>query len=95
MEFRSADPYFSCTIEELPDAEGASVEAEALVRSIHSGFENYVKLNKEVPPELFDTITSIPEAGKLADTIVSHLNLKLEVHRTTPSPSARIRDCER
>ncbi len=78
QEFRSTDPYFQCTIEELPDPEDSSVEAEALVRSIHAGFENYVKLNKKVPPELLSTITSIQEAGKLADTIVSHLNLKLE-----------------
>ncbi len=78
QEFRSTDPYFQCTIEELPDPEDSSVEAEALVRSIHAGFESYVKLNKKVPPELLSTITSIQEAGKLADTIVSHLNLKLE-----------------
>ncbi len=77
-EVRSSDPYFQCTIEELPDEEVGGVEAEALVRTIHSGFESYVKLNKKVPPELLNTITSISEAGKLADTIVSHLNLKLE-----------------
>ena len=77
-EVRSSDPYFKCTIEELPDVEEGGVEAEALVRTIHGGFESYVKLNKKVPPELLNTITSISEAGKLADTIVSHLNLKLE-----------------
>jgi ATP-dependent Lon protease len=77
-EFHSDDPYFQCTVEELPDDEDDGVEAEALVRSIHGGFESYVKLNKKVPPELLNTITSIHEAGKLADTIVSHLNLKLE-----------------
>ncbi|MEE2675195.1 MAG: endopeptidase La [Myxococcota bacterium] len=77
-EFRSSDPYFKCTIEELHDVEDGNAESEGLVRSIHAGFENYVKLNKKVPPELLNTITAIPEAGKLADTIVSHLNLKLE-----------------
>jgi len=77
-EFRTDDPYFQCTIEELHDAEDDGVEAEALVRSIHSGFETYVKLNKKVPPELLNTISAIHEPGKLADTIVSHLNLKLE-----------------
>jgi ATP-dependent Lon protease len=77
-QFLSDEPYFRCTIQELHDVEDASVEAEALVRSIHSGFESYVKLNKKVPPELLNTITAIHEAGKLADTIVSHLNLKLE-----------------
>jgi len=77
-EFVSADPYFQCSIEELPDVEEGGVEGEALIRSIHGGFESYVKLNKKVPPELLNTITSIQEPGKLADTIVSHLNLKLE-----------------
>ncbi len=77
-EFRTSDPYFRCTIEELHDEEDDGVEAEALVRSIHGGFENYVKLNKKVPPELLNTITSINEPGKLADTIVAHLNLQLE-----------------
>jgi ATP-dependent Lon protease len=77
-DFLSDDPYFRCTIEEIPDDHDDGVEAEALVRSIHAGFESYVKLNKKVPPELLNTITSIQEAGKLADTIVSHLNLKLE-----------------
>ncbi len=77
-EFATDDPYFQCVIDELPDAADDSTEADALIRSIHGGFESYVKLNKKVPPELLNTITSIQEVGKLADTIVSHLNLKLE-----------------
>jgi ATP-dependent Lon protease len=77
-EFRSSDPYFMCTIEELPDEEGEGVEGEALVRSVHSSFESYLKLNKKVPPELLETVTSINELGRLADAIVSHLNLNLE-----------------
>ncbi len=80
--FETEDPYFQCQIDELPDEEDESVEADALVRSIHSGFESYVKLNKKVPPELLNTITSIQEVGKLADTVVSHLNLKLEERQT-------------
>jgi ATP-dependent Lon protease len=78
QEIRADDPYFQCVIEELPDEEDEGVEAEALLRSTHGGFENYVKLNKKVPPELLNTITAIHQPGKLADTIVSHLNLKLE-----------------
>jgi ATP-dependent Lon protease len=76
--FHSSDPHFSCEIEELPDSDEGSVEGEALVRTIHGSFENYVKLNKKVPPELLNSISSITEPGKLADTIVAHLNLKLE-----------------
>ncbi|MCZ6783556.1 MAG: endopeptidase La [Proteobacteria bacterium] len=76
--FGSEDPCFRCEIEELPDLDEGSVESEALVRTIHSTFENYVKLNKKVPPELLNTVSSIQSPGKLADTIVAHLNLKLE-----------------
>ncbi len=76
--FQSNEPYFSVRVETHPDDPAVSPEAEALVRTIHSTFESYVKLNKKVPPELLSTITAIHEPGKLADTIVAHLNLKLE-----------------
>jgi ATP-dependent Lon protease len=63
-------------IEDDPDA--GSVEAEALVRTIHAAFENFVKLNKKIPPETLNTVTAVLAPGRLADTIVGHLNLKLE-----------------
>ncbi len=76
--FESNEPYFSVRVDEMPDHEVHLPESEALVRTIHGSFEAYVKLNKKVPPELLNTITAISEPGKLADTIVAHLNLKLE-----------------
>jgi len=76
--FQSRDPFFSCDVEVLAEDKGTNVEAEALVRTIHSTFENYVKLNKKVPPETLNTVTAIDDPGRLADTIVAHLNLKLE-----------------
>jgi ATP-dependent Lon protease len=76
--FPSNDPYFSVRIQEVAEEAVNTPEADGLVRTIHTSFEAYVKLNKKVPPELLNTITSIHEAGKLADTIVAHLNLKLE-----------------
>ncbi len=69
--FHSSDPYFSCEIEEIPDEEVDSAEAMALVRTLHSTFENYVKLNKKVPPELLNSISAISHPGKLADTVLS------------------------
>ena len=48
------------------------------MRSIHSTFENYVKLNKKVPPEMLSTVTQLRVAPRLADTVAAHLNLKLE-----------------
>jgi ATP-dependent Lon protease len=78
QSFQSNDPYFSVRIEEVEEDDQITPESEALVRTVHGSFEAYVKLNKKVPPELLNTITAINEPGKLADTIVAHLNLKLE-----------------
>ena len=75
--FASIDPYFSVEVTELADEGGDTPEAEALVRSIHSTFESYSKLNKKVAPELVNSVAAISEPGKLSDTVVAHLNLKL------------------
>ena len=80
--FESVEPYFTCEIEELPDTGMGTVEGEALVRTVHSSFESYVKLNKKVPPELLNSISAIHDEGKLADTIVAHLNIKLDERQT-------------
>ena len=53
------------------------MEAEALARSVVSEFENYVKLNKKVSPEVVTAVTQIDEPAKLADTIASHLAIKI------------------
>jgi len=95
VSFAGDDPYFSCEIEELPDAEEGSAEGEALVRTIHSTFEHYVKLNKKVPPELLNSIASIQTEGKLADIVVGHLNLKLEERQKlleTTDPLKRLQE---
>ncbi len=76
--FTQAEPFFSVECEELPETDGRTVEAEALVRSIHSTFETYVKLNKKVPPEMLNTVATITDPSRLADTIVAHLNLKID-----------------
>jgi len=75
--FASVDPYFSVEIDEVPDQSERSPEAEALIRSIHTTFESYAKLNKKIAPELVNSIAAISDPGKLSDTIVAHLNLKL------------------
>jgi ATP-dependent Lon protease len=53
-------------------------EVEALMRSLFAQFDQYVKLNKKIPPEILTSLASIDEAGRLADTIAAHLPLKLE-----------------
>jgi len=64
--------------EPLP-AEGAEApEVEAMRRALLSAFDQYVKLNKKIPPEILTSLTGIDEAGRLADTVAAHLPLKLE-----------------
>ncbi|PVE43527.1 endopeptidase La [Limnohabitans planktonicus] len=53
-------------------------EIEALRRAVMQQFDQYVKLNKKIPPEILTSISSIDDAGRLADTIAAHLPLKLE-----------------
>src|SRR6218665_2027142 len=62
----------------LPDADMQSNELEALRRAVMQQFDQYVKLNKKIPSEILTSISSIDDAGRLADTIAAHLPLKLE-----------------
>ena len=61
----------------LPESE-AKPEIEALRRAVTQQFDQYVKLNKKIPPEILTSIAGIDDAGRLADTIAAHLPLKLE-----------------
>ncbi|MBF0491683.1 MAG: endopeptidase La [Deltaproteobacteria bacterium] len=71
------DNYFLCEVEEVYENREVTVEVEALMRSIKSTFETYVKLNKRIPPEMLSSVAVIDDPARLADTIVAHLNLKL------------------
>ncbi len=71
--------YLSAECEALQELEGDDeAELDALMRSILSVFEQYVKLNKKVPAELLPSLSSMDSAGRLADTIAAHLNLRLD-----------------
>ena len=59
-------------------ADGNESEVEALRRAVMQQFDQYVKLNKKIPPEILTSIVSIDDSGRLADTIAAHLPLKLE-----------------
>lgn len=61
----------------LPDKDENDVELEALVRAVLSQFEDYVKLSKKIPPEVLVSVNQIEDNCKLADTIASHLALKI------------------
>jgi ATP-dependent Lon protease len=79
--------YFEAEVDKVPEKVGSKAEIEALARSAVSQFENYVKLNKKISPEVLGTIASIDDHSKLADTIASHLAIKIadkqEVLETT------------
>jgi len=70
--------YFLVEAVRIAEEGSLGVESEALMRTIVTAFENYVKLNKKIPSEVLVTVSSIKEANRLADTIPSHLSLKLE-----------------
>ncbi len=79
VEYADADSHFVGTVELVPsDEEGADKETEAARRALVSQFDQYVKLNKKIPPEILTSLVGIDEAGRLADTVAAHLPLKLE-----------------
>ena len=65
-------------VDPVSEQSDASSEIEALRRAVMQQFDQYVKLNKKIPPEILTSISSIDDPGRLADTIAAHLPLKLE-----------------
>ncbi len=76
-KFTKADDYYAANVEALADIEGKKVEVEAMARSVISEFENYVKLNKKVSPEVVAAVSQIDIPSKLGDTVASHLAVKI------------------
>lgn len=75
--FTDNSNFFQATADILPETPGATEELEALSRSVISQFERYIKLNKKMPPEILVSVNQIEDPGKLADTVASHLQLKI------------------
>ncbi|MFZ5511334.1 MAG: endopeptidase La [Pseudomonadota bacterium] len=69
---------FVAEVTPVPAGEAANHEIEAMRRAIIAQFDQYVKLNKKIPPEILTSLGGIEEPGRLADTIAAHLPLKLE-----------------
>ncbi len=77
--FELTDDFFSAHIEALGTGSGVDDrEVDVLMRSLLTLFDQYVKLNKKVPPEILTSLSGIEEPGRLADTIAAHMSLKLE-----------------
>ena len=69
--------YFLTEVEAIKEEVEVTVETEAIMRGVKSAFEQYVKLNKRIPPEMLASVSTIEDPSRLADTIVAHLTLKL------------------
>jgi len=77
-EFSEKPDFIQAAYVELEDAAKTDEELDALARAVSSHFEQYVKLNKKIPPEVIVSINQIEEPAKLSDTIAAHLALKIE-----------------
>ncbi len=75
--FETRDSFMEAQAHLLSDDVGPKVETEALMRSVSKDFENYVKLNKKISPETVSAVGQIEDAAKLADTVATHLAIKI------------------
>ena len=75
--FTDSVDYFEAMAETIVEPDADAQEVDALVRSVISQFENYVKLNKKVPPEVLVSLSQIEDSSRLVDTIASHLAIKV------------------
>jgi ATP-dependent Lon protease len=78
LEFTDREAFFEARANIIEDKDDDQIEIEALARSVVSEFENYVKLNKKVSPEVVSAVTQIEEYSKLADTVAQHLAVKIQ-----------------
>src|ERR1700726_3400029 len=77
IKYSDRTEYYEAEAVILADQAGEKVEAEAMARSVVNEFENYVKLNKKVSPEVVGVVHQIDDYAKLADTVASHLAIKI------------------
>jgi ATP-dependent Lon protease len=93
LKYTDRSDYYEADASVLVDDVGERVEAEAMARSVVNEFENYVKLNKKVSPEVVGVVQQIEDYAKLADTVASHLAVKISDKQDileTPSVTQRL-----
>jgi ATP-dependent Lon protease len=78
LSVEDIDSHFVAEIEVIPAEDATGSESEAMRRTLIAQFEQFVKLNKKIPPEILSSLTGIDDAGRLADIVAAHLPLKLE-----------------
>src|SRR5271165_4986532 len=91
--YTDREDYYEADAVVIADSPGDQIEAEALARSVVNEFEGYVKLNKKVSPEVVGVVQQIDDYAKLADTVASHLAVKIadkQVVLETPSVTERL-----
>ena len=91
--YTANEDFFEAEIDIIEEESGDDEQLEGLSRSVVTQFESYVKLNKKVPPEVTSSIGQIDDSAKLADTIASHINIKLPEKQELlemPSVSSRL-----
>jgi len=77
LSYSNNEEFFQAQAEALPEPGEDDKEQQALARSVVSQFEQYIKLNRKIPPEVLVSVNQIDDASKLADTVASHLALKI------------------
>ena len=82
VNFLTTDEYFKAQITKLVAEPLSERETEVLFRSVLNQFDQYVKLNKKVPPEILSSLSGIEDPTRLADTIAAHMSLKIEEKQT-------------
>ncbi len=93
LKYVSQDEYFQVEAEEIDEICDRTTEVEALIRSVTSTFDNYVRLNKKIPPEMVTSIAAVDDPAFLADKLVGHLSIKLEDKQAlleTTNPAERL-----
>jgi len=78
LRYIAQDEYFQVEAEEIEEVCDRTTEVEALMRSVNTTFDNYVRLNKKIPPEMVTSIAAVDDPAYLADKLVGHLGIKLE-----------------
>jgi len=79
IKYQELEGYFVSTVEEINDQLNLSdQEQDVLLRTAISSFDQYVKLNNKIPPEVLNSLAGIDDPGRLADTIAAHMTLKVE-----------------
>ncbi len=82
VQYAEQNDFFWAEVEEVEETSQRQAEIDALVKSVNTAFENYVRLNKKIPPEMIMSVSALDDPSRLADTIIAHLGIKLEDKQT-------------